>query len=109
MPSLASAVLDVVPELGPVGALQPRLERTQHLVDRQLFGHAGVAVPQRHVGGLPDGIGERQTDQARPHRVERIGEGVERNERRRFEAGDPGIEPVAGDDGLVLLVDRRGP
>ena len=56
-------VLQVLPHLAMVRALQPRTQRRERRLERELFRHAGVAVRQRDVTG-PQRL-DRQR-QARP-------------------------------------------
>ncbi len=101
-------VLDVLPDLGRVGVLQPRLQPGQHLVERQLIGCAGVAVGERDVGRLAGRDGERDADDACRHRVERIGLGVDGGERRGLDLRHPGVEHLARQHRVVVAFHRRG-
>ena len=102
-------VLDVLADLGRVRVLEPRPQPRDHLVERQLVGRARVVVAQRHVRGLARLDRERDADDARAHRVERVGLGVERRQRRRVQLRDPGVELLEREDRLVLArqVGRR--
>ena len=77
---------------------------------------------QRHIGRFAIVAirarrgGERDADQFGLHRVEAGGFGVERERRRGFQPGDPGVEPGFIEDGFVVrtmraarvLLGRRG-
>ncbi len=96
-----AVVLGVLPELGFVGVFQPGPQAFEHLGHGQLLGRAGVSVGQRQIGGLAGRDAERNADQPCAHRVERVGFGVDGGELGRVDAGQPGVEPVPVENGIV--------
>ncbi|KAG1390388.1 hypothetical protein G6F58_013001 [Rhizopus delemar] len=70
-------VLAVLAQLLLRRVLQHRAQRVQHLLHRQLRRRPRVVVADRNVGGPARLDGQTDTDQARTHRVQRIGLGIE--------------------------------
>ncbi len=82
--------------------LQHRAQRIQHLLHRQLRRRARVIVADRNIGGLARLDRQADADQARAHRVQRIGFGIEADQIGLLQALDPGLQLLAGQHGLVF-------
>jgi len=59
-------------------------------------------VADRNVGGLARLDRQTDADQARTHRVQRIGFGIEADQVRLLQALDPGLQLLGGQHGLVF-------
>ena len=86
--------------------LQHRAQRIQHLLHRQLGRRTRVIVADRNVGGPARLDRQADADQARAHRVERIGFSIEADQLGLLQPLDPGLQLPAGQHGLVFT--RRG-
>ncbi|KAG1551332.1 hypothetical protein G6F50_013189 [Rhizopus delemar] len=95
-------VLAVLAQLLLRRVLQHRAQRVQHLLHRQLRRRPRVVVADRNVGGPARLDGQTDTDQARTHRVQRIGLGIEADQVGLLQALDPGLQLLAGQHRLVF-------
>ena len=94
-------VFEVLAEFGRLGIFEPGLELGQHGLARQLVGRAGVTMGERQVSGLARRQRKRNADDARREGVETGRFGVERDTRRGFDLGQPGIEARPVEQRLV--------
>ena len=85
-------VLEVGAHLGQRGILEQRLERRERGLERQLVGRAGVVVRERDVRGLARRHREAHAHDARGHRVEAGGLGVEGGERGVGDQRQPALQ-----------------
>ena len=89
-------VLDVLADLA--GCRRPRATASARPAPRRAAAaraRRGSCAPAARRRPRPGSHRERDADDARAHRVERIGLGVERGQRRRAQARDPRVEPLA--------------
>ena len=99
-------VLDVLAHLLRRIAFQPGLQHRQHLVQRQLFGHARIVVPHRDVATLPGRHGQRDAHQPRRMRIQRGGLGVDGHPVGHLHARQPRIQRRARGHRLGLQLAR---
>ena len=85
-------VLEILADLGVPVRLQPRLETRQHPVEGELRRPVGEHMGQRQVGRLARRHGKRHADQARRHRIETGGLGIEGGELGAFDRRQPAVE-----------------
>ncbi len=87
-------VLQVLADLAMVRAFQPRPQRREGRLERQLLRHAGVAVSERDVAGFERLHRQGNADQLRRHRVERCSFGIDAGQFGRADALQPRIELI---------------
>ena len=77
---------------------------------RRRLAVAALAMAERHVAGFVVGDRQREAAEARLHRIEAGGLGVDRDDADVLGARDPGLQPVERADGLVFAaVDLAAP
>ena len=94
-------VLDVLAQLLLAAVLQPGLEPCQHLSARQLHGRVGIAVCQGNVGGLTGLDTQADANNFGAHFIERGGFGVHRHQVGTLHNGEPALQGIPAQDGLV--------
>ncbi len=100
-------VLQMVPDLAALRILQQRLESGQYALTIQLLRGAGVVMVQGDVGRNARFDAERDAHDLGLHVVEARGLGVEREQVRRAQRGDPALEIRPLRDGFVVALDFR--
>ena len=96
-----AVVLDVLPELLLLAVHQPGGEARQHLVARQLGWRIRVIVRQRNVGSCARLHAEADAHDLGHHLVQRGGFRVQRHQVCSVDAGQPGVEGLPGQHGVV--------
>ncbi|MCY1362938.1 hypothetical protein D9M69_496800 [compost metagenome] len=105
-------VFQVLAELGAAGVFEPGAHALQHEFTRELPvlgqpGHVRAAVRHGDIAGFARRRRQRDADQLRLHRVERIGLGIDRHQRRGLDAPHPVFQHALGGDRLVADLGRR--
>ena len=103
-----AVVLQVLPQLFLAGILQPRLEPRHGSVAIQLLRRIRATVRQRQVGGMAGLDGEAQADNARLHRVQAGGFGVQRHDVRCGQRLQPVIQLRIRENSFVMACQRCG-
>ena len=104
-------VLEMVPDLAVVPALEERPQLVEHLVARQLVGRARVVVRERHVGRAARLDRHRYADEFGGHVVETGRLGVEGHEVGGHDRLEPGVKGLPVEHRLVVafrLLGRGG-
>ena len=101
-------VLEMVPDLAVVPALEERPQLVAHLVARQLVGRAGVVVRERHVGRAARLDRHGDADQFGGHVVEAGRLGIESHEPGGRDLLEPGVERFPVEHRFVIPLRRLG-
>ena len=85
-------VFQVLPELGHGRVFQPCLQLREHVVARELLGHARIAMRERDVRRHAGLATQGNADQLRRQRIERRGFRIDCRHARGADIHEPGIE-----------------
>ena len=100
-------VLEMVTELGALGILKNRLERSEHAITIELLRRARVVVVQGHVGGHARLDAERHPDNLGAHIVKAGRLRIERKQPGRPQRLQPALQIPPLGDCLVLGLNFR--
>ena len=95
-PQHMQVVLDVLPYLGFAGIFEQRAQALEHLRHRQLLWCADVAMGERYIPAAPRGHGKSEPHQPGAVTVQRVGLGVQTQQRRRLKLPQHGLEALPG-------------
>ncbi len=98
----AHVVFEVLSDLRPLRVLEQWPQALEDPLPGKLIRGAGIGVRQRNIGRLPGLDAEREADQLGPHVVQVRRFGVERDQWRGLQTGDPVLEGRLGEHQVVI-------